>query len=209
MCSPTVIFWITIPPKENYNTKENKVKETIDISKYSGRCDCYDILIMIHKYTLEELQNNVDIYIGKNTESLKIDSMTDLIPYYPHIITSAAFNNATRYAAISLSLESWVDIEERQSLEFFKKELVKRYNRCQRKKMEFVPEMAVNDMNLLSNNSEIIIELGRRVKENGSMASIDGLHLSMHELYRQELVDEMIDNGLNPIDYGYGRFIND
>lgn len=176
------------------------------ISKYSGKCDCYDVLIMIHKYTLEELQNNVDIYIGKNTKSLKINSMTDLIPYYSHIITSAAFNNATRCAAISLSLESWVDIEERQLLEFYKKELVKIYNRCQRKKMEFVPEVVVNDMNLLSNNSEVIIELARRVKENGVKASIDGLHLMIQELYRQELVDEMINNGLDPVNYGYGRF---
>ena len=72
--------------------------------------------------------------------------------------------------------------------------------------MEFVPEVVVNDMNLLSNNSEVVIELARRVKENGVKASIDGLHLMIQELYRQELVDEMINNGLDPVNYGYGRF---
>lgn len=178
----------------------------IGISKYSGRCDLYDTL-EIYNYTLDELQNNVTIYIGKNSEELHINSMSDLIPYYPYIITSAAFNNATRYAAISLSSESWVDIEERQSLEFYKKELIKIYNRHKRKKMEFIPEVIVNDMNLLSNNSEVIVELARRVKEDGVKASIDGLHLTMQELYRLALVDEIINNGLDPADYGYERFI--
>lgn len=28
----------------------------------------------------------------------------------------------------------------------------------------------------------------------------------IQELYRQELVDEMINNGLDPVNYGYGRF---
>ena len=31
----------------------------------------------------------------------------------------------------------------------------------------------------------------------------------MQEYYRQELVDEMIKHGLNPADYGYGRFIKE
>lgn len=49
--------------------------------------------------------------------------------------------------------------------------------------MEFIPEVVVNDMNLLLNKLDIIVELARIVKEDGIMASINGLHLIIQELY--------------------------
>lgn len=178
------------------------------MSCYSGKADCYDSLIAIHQYTLEELQNNVQIYIGNNPEPLKIEKMSDLIPYYPYLICVAGYDNKERKATIHLTSESFVDYEERERLELYLKELLRIYNRCKRKKIEFNVDEAVKEVCFGDYSKEQITELANRVKEHGKKATIDGIHLKMHEYYRQRLVDEMIENGLNPSDFDYGRFVN-
>lgn len=177
------------------------------MSRYSGRCDCFDSLIEIHNYTLEELQNNVKLYVGKNEEPLHIEKMEDLIPYYGYIISCAYYNNAERKAIIRLTSESWVDIEERENLEWRLKDLLRIYNRCRRKKIEFNIEDALKEIVWNGYNEEPYRELTKRVKENGKKATIEGIHLRMHEIYRKELVDEMLRNDLNPAEYGYSRFV--
>lgn len=156
------------------------------------------------------MQNNVKIYVGNNTEPLHIEKMEDLIPYYPYIIGSAYFNNAERKSVIHLTSESWVDIEERDILEFRLKDLLRIYNSCKRKKIEFDVKEALKKIVWGGWNEEPYKELANRIKENGKKATIDGIHLKMHEHYRQDLVDEMIKNGLNPLEYGdYTRFIKE
>lgn len=178
------------------------------MSKWSGKCDCYDTLIAIHNYTLEELQNDVVIYVGANTEPLHIEKMSDLIPFYPYIICSSFHDNKERKAVIHLTSESYVDREERNSLEFMLKELLRIYNRCKRKKIEFNAEDAIKEVVWNGWNEEAYRELAGRIKLYGKKATTNGVHLKMHEIYRQELVDEMLKNGLNPADYGdYQRFI--
>lgn len=179
------------------------------MSVFSGKCDCYDSLISIHEYTDEELKNNVNIYIGNVRTPLKIESCKDLIPYYPHIVYASCHDNSERKSTIYLTSESWVDIEERESLEFRLKELLRIYNRCKRKKIEFDVDEAVKKICWMGWNEEPYRELAIRVKEHGNKATIDGIHLRMHEHYRQELVDEMIENGLDPVYWGYGRFIKE
>lgn len=178
------------------------------MSKWSGKCDLADSL-EIHNYTLEELQNNIDIYVGNNLEPLHIERMEDLIPYYPYIVSCAYHNNAKRKAAIHLTSESWVDIEERNCLEWKLKHLLKIYNRCKRKKIEFDVEEALKEIVWNGWNEEPCREIANRVKEKGKKATVDGVHLKMHEYYRQELVDEMIKNGLNPVHFGYERFVKE
>ena len=175
------------------------------MSKWSGKCDMYDSLIEIRNYTLEELQNNVKIYVGKNTEPLHIEKMEDLIPYYGYIIGSAYYTDGN--SVIHLSSESWVDIEEKDILEFRLKDLLRIYNSCKRKKIEFDVEDALKKIVWGNWNKDSYKELAERVKLYGKKATIDGIHLTMSEKHRQDLVDEMIKNGLNPADYGYERFI--
>lgn len=179
------------------------------MSKWSGKCDFADSL-EIHNYTLEDFQNKVTIYIGNSTEPLHIEKMEDLIPYYPHLISMAWYNNLKGKSVIHLTSESYVDIEERDILEFRLKCLLKIYNRCKRKKIEFNVDEAIKDITLNGWNEEPYRELANRVKEKGKKATIDGIHLKMHDYYRQELVNEMLKNGINPADIGnnYQRFIN-
>lgn len=147
--------------------------------------------------------------MGSYQEPLQISSYKDLIPYYPYLIGTTYYDNAERKSVIRLSSESFVDREERESLEWRLKELIRIYNRCKRKKIEFNVEDAVKQVTWNGWNEEAHRELANRVKDSGKKATVDGIHLKMHEYYRKELVDEMIQNGLNPADYGYGRFMKE
>ena len=144
-------------------------------------------------------------------KKIEYSSIKDLIPFYPYTIAFAGCDNTdSRNSVVCLSSESHVDREERENLEFRLKELLRIYNRCKRKKIEFNVEEAVKEITWNGWNEEPYTELAKRIKEQGKKASIDGIHLTMHEHYRKELVDEMIKNGLNPCQYGdYKRFINE
>lgn len=175
------------------------------MSRFSGKCDVYDVLIGIHEYTLEELQNNVKIYVGNNSEPLKIEKMSDLIPYYPYIVASAGFDTAGRKSTIHLSSESFVDQEEREILNIYLKQVIKIYNRCKRKKIPFEVENVIDELE--SWNKDVVLEIARRVQEKGKNADIEGIHLKSRDYYRRELAKEMVENGLNPAEYGYERFV--
>lgn len=179
------------------------------MSIYSGKCDCYDTLVMIHNYSDEELKNNVSIYIGDSKEPLHISSKKDLIPYYPFLISSAYFNGEERIADIHLTSESYVDISEKERFDLYLKWILKIYNRCKRKKVEFNVDEAVEEIcpSRWDYDKDSIIELVKRVGADGKKASAQGLHLKMCEYYRNRLAETMLCNGLNPADYGYGRFI--
>lgn len=149
----------------------------------------------------EALKNKVNIpetYYKK----IEYSSIKDLIPYYPHI---TAFSCGS---VICLSRESFVDSEEREILEWRLKDLLRIYNRCKRKKIEFDVEESLKDIFWSDRNKEPYKELANRVKEKGKKAGIEGIHLKIHEYYRQKLVKEMLEHNLNPADYGYERFVN-
>ena len=172
------------------------------MSKYSGKCDMADTIAIHGERIL-----NAKIYTKNSNAPLQINDVKDLIPYYPYTIGSAYFDNTEGTSVIYLSAESWVDYEERDRLTFYLQHLLRIYNRCKRQKVEFDIDTAVNAVCWHGWNQEPITELANRVKVNGKKATIDGLHLQMHERYRRELVAEMVKNGLNPANYGYARFV--
>lgn len=185
-------------------------REVVDtISRYSGKCDVYDSFVMIHNYTDEELKNNAKVYLGKSDTPLKLENMKDLIPYYPHLISVGCYDNTERKSVIHITSKSFVDIEEQETLEYYLNRILTIYNRCKRKKIEFNVDDVVKEICWSDWNKEAITELVNRVKETGKKATIDGIHLTMHERYRRELVKEMIKNNIDPTKYGYGRFVED
>ena len=180
------------------------------MSSYSGKCDVFDSLVMISKYTDEELANNVKIYqgYGEDEKLLDIKCQKDLIPYYAHLVSSSVHCGLDRTASIHITSESFVDREERESLEFKLKRVITAYNRCKRKKIDFVIDDVVEELAWKGFDDDIYREIAARVKANGKKAGIDGIHMRMHEHYRKELVNEMTKHGLNPLDYGdYKRFM--
>lgn len=68
------------------------------MSKFSGRCDLYDSLIMIGEVSDF---SNVHIFINDNPIELRIDSQKDLIPYYACIASMSVYNNGKYHIRIS------------------------------------------------------------------------------------------------------------
>lgn len=203
------------------------------MSKYSGKCDFFNHLYVSAETEEEAFEkfNGTKLYISRSLpddfnwgkvlkekidiaevyyKKVEYSSIKDLIPLYPYLVVFGFCDNTDSHnSVVWLSCESFVDREERECLEWRLKELLKIYNRCKRKKIEFDVEEALKKIVWNGYNEELYRELANRVKEKGKKATIDGIHLKMQEYYRQELVDEMIKHGLNPADYGYGRFIKE
>ena len=199
------------------------------MSRWSGKADFADSLWMSAEneeeafakfngtklYIYQPLPDDVDfieaLKDGVNIpetyyKKVEYHSIKDLIPLYPHLIAMAHYNKSS--SIVILSPNSYIDEEEQELLEFYLKHLIKIYNRCKRKKIEFDVEEAVKEICWWDCNKEPITELAHRVKEKGKRASIDGIHLEMREYCRKQLVDEMLKHGLNPCDYGdYERFV--
>ena len=168
------------------------------MSKFSGKCDLYDSFVVINNYTDEELKNNVLIYMGQSYFPLKIETTKDLIPLYPHLISSSYYNTSERKAVVHITSKSFVDMEENESLNFYLKSLVRFYEHCKRKKIKFDVDEAVNKTTFMNFNAEEIRELAERVKKHGKKATVDGIHLQSKLYYRKLLIDEMIKNGIDP-----------
>lgn len=176
------------------------------MSRFSGKCDFYDCVASF--YTFEEIQNKVKIFVGKSDKPLKIEKMTDLIPYYPYLISLGVYDIVDRTDTVHLTSKSYIDLREQDSLDFILKQILRYYNSCKRKKIIFSVDGAVKKVFAISDKDRdtVATELANRVKINGKKASTDGLHLSIYDFYRKELAEEMVENGLNPANYGYERF---
>lgn len=153
------------------------------MSKFSGKCDLYDWIEIAGGYQ-EFMDCGYTIYVGKSEEPLKIESLKDLVPYYPYVISSVAGG------ILHLSSRSWVDMEEERCLNNYLSAIIKNFNRCKRKKIEFDVDAAVKEVFLYCHENEIR-ELANRVKEYGKKATVEGLHLSSYEHYREFLENEI------------------
>lgn len=201
------------------------------MSRYSGRCDFNDHLFMgaeneedafekfkgTKLYIVRPLPKklNLDKIFKQNIniaetyyKKVKYNSIKDLIPLYPYIISFCSIDNTnSNNSVVWLSMKPFTDTEEEEILGFYLEDLIKIYNKCKRNKIEFDVDNAVNTVCFQGHNKNVITELANRVKEHGKRAKIDGIHTDTHEYYRQKLVDEMIKNEINIADYGYERFI--
>ena len=72
------------------------------MSKYSGKCDIYDSLIMIRemnkdsdwsKVKIKQYTNELDENGYHKVKELKINSLKDVVPYFPFIEVSAYYDN--------------------------------------------------------------------------------------------------------------------
>lgn len=173
------------------------------MSKFSGKCDFYDS-IEICGFDF----NKYEVYLGHGGEPLKFAREEDLIPYYPHIIGCSFTNNTEKRSVIYLTSKSWVDIEEEEWLEFVKNQMLKYRRRQKRRREEFNIKEAVHMATFSSGTDSIYHILAERVRDEGAKASYADLHRPSSEYYRRALVEEMLKHGLNPADYGYGRFVD-
>ena len=157
----------------------------IAISQFSGKCDCYD---HFSEYTDEQLQKS-QIFIGDQIVPLRINNQHDLAPYYAHIVGSVGYCDGI--AVCRLTERAYVDYEEEDQLTWKLRDIKKYYRKCKRNKIIYTVEEALKKTCFLT-PTETDYELAKRVEIYGNKASIEGLHDSMHDYYRNELLEEML-----------------
>ena len=156
------------------------------MSAYSGKCDVADYL----SDATDEYLHNAQIYIGDHIVPLRIDNQHDLAPYYPYLVYMGGWS--INHHVIHISTESYIDQEERDHLTWKLEDTKKYYRKCKRKKIPYNSEEAARRISFLREPTELEHEIAHRVKSFGEKATINGLHDTMHEYYRNLWLEEMI-----------------
>lgn len=159
------------------------------MSEFCGKCDLWDSLVNIGRVTDDYDWDRVKIY--HKDELLDIRSVKDLLPYAGYLTTVACYHKGDYN--IHISNESFVDREERESLERSLKWIENEYRRLKRRKEKFIPEEVAKRYSWI--NAPYVLEICKRVAEHPYSANINGIHTNMHQYYRERLRDEMIDYG--------------
>ena len=169
-------------------------KVVIIISKYSNKCDLYDVLVDIREITDF---SKVKIYAANNSiVPLRIDSQKDLMPYYPYIV-AISISNSDGTQIIHLSEGSYVDIEEQERLTWNLDELKRYYRRQKRRHEPFDNDEAMKKISFFDDTPEYKKELVNRVRELGEKAAIEDIHIPFMDTMRQRLYEDMVAAGWN------------
>lgn len=165
------------------------------MSQFSGKCDFYDGFVEIRcdgeeNKTDKELKN-LKLYVrGKDGRDhlVKSDTLKDIVKYYPYLEAIAVSYKDS--CTIILSTDSFIDIEERECLDYRIQDVLKYWRKCKRKKMPFAKEEFYKD-NWWTNET-LMDEIIDRVAKYGDKAEFDDLHLPMHEYYRKRWFEELV-----------------
>lgn len=157
------------------------------MSQFSGKCDYRDS----YEIFGEEYILNSKTFIGNNIIPLRMDSYKDLVPYFPYLVATSCGDKES--AVIRLTNESFVDSEERETLQWYLDDIKKEWRRCKRKKIEFNVD-EVSDK--IGYDKEFIKILADEVARNGNKAEIPyNAHMPLRDYYRIELYKEMVKVG--------------
>ena len=110
------------------------------MSEFSGRCDLGDTCDI---FGIDKIISKYKIYTYGNILPLKIEKPSDLIPYYPYIVTMMT-SSKEGGGVIHLSKESFVDEEEREHLGWDLDHIKKYWRKCKRDKKEFDEKEALD-----------------------------------------------------------------
>lgn len=172
------------------------------MSKFSGKCDLYDILISIKqmndnsdwsKVKINMYIDELDEYGYNKYVPLNINCIKDLVPYFPFIETSAA-DNKDVYTCL-IGKYSFVYLEEQEQLKRILKRAQKEYRKCKKNKEEFIIEEVSKKIMPFGIINENIIEICKRVKEHPYSTKLNDLHTPLHNHFRNDLMEEMIKYG--------------
>lgn len=163
------------------------------MSEFSGTCDVCDHFL---NKSDEEIRSKSFFIVTEDgrTHRLKINNRKDLAMYYPYH-TKCCFGDL-----IFLSDTCFIDREEREFITLTYNLLLKYYNKCKRKKIPFLLEDAHEKERLIGWCRECEdweIELFNRIKNDGSKATITGLHTPMQDSYRKTWYEHLVQIGHN------------
>ena len=179
------------------------------MSKYSGKCDLYDVLsiydvlVATDKFAdnAMELLSKWDIRVGYGGPKLVIRSVKDVVPYFPFVETSGG--HSKDHKVVFLTEKSWVDVEAERHYGLMVEYLTKKARYAKRKGLDPVDYMM--DCGYLSDsekNEQGIPELVGRIAVDGKKADWSGLVPGFGKYMRDELYDTMVNFGYSPVEAG-------
>ena len=172
------------------------------MSKYCGKCDLWDLLVMIREVNDETTDwDKIKIYQinddstfdengWNNVELLDIKCLKDLLPYAAYIVNMASWGKD--YCIVYIGTESYAQQMERKRIEWAVRDLKCIYRKYKRKKIDF----NVDDMlREIWNPSELDKQVAQRIMEHPTSFKTDGLKVLICEYYKANLYDDMIKEG--------------
>lgn len=99
------------------------------MSRFCGKCDFYDCLV-IHDGFEKVINGDFEVFLGDRDHPLHFGSLGEVVPYYPHLVSSAAHDNVTGTATIFLTEHSYMDYYEEkygksEFTEYYRNQLAK------------------------------------------------------------------------------------
>lgn len=171
------------------------------MSIFSGKCDFYD---WIRDDTSNE---NTKIYIGDREHELIFHDKKELIPYYPYLVILGAYNDGK--SIVVLSSRSFVDEENDDILSFVES----RYrNKLRYAKRKYGDNLDIDKLKrdylrtwswVEDEVDPAYVEIVDQINNGITHKKIKYPYRRVALMYRRCLREEMINNGLNPEDYGY------
>lgn len=183
------------------------------MSKYCGKCDLWDSLVMIGEVSDDSNWNNIDVYQltedsffdsdgWHNTNKLEIHSIKDLIPYAPFIscLSMGQKNDGDIIRTDYIGNKSFIDIEENERFEWVIRDARRICKSYKRKGEELSLDELVNKVTLWRTSEEYIKIICERVLAHPYAKHIktDNLHTEIHNMYRKIWYNDMIG-------YGYSK----
>jgi len=160
------------------------------MSKFSGKCDIYDMYGSRSDVEIENMEFYT--YINGRTHRLEINSQKDLAKYYPNLIAVGCGN------IVDLSNVPYFERQEEEHLTLTM-DVIRRYiNRLRKSGKDLTFEnLLLLDPYLTryehdEQNAKIIFE---RLIEHGKHANIEGLHTYISECYRAIWYEHLVSVG--------------
>ena len=165
------------------------------MSVYSGKCDFYDEFVAIRcdedEEKVKEKLKSLKLYVyGKDGREHRVKSETikDIAKYFPYL------NHPIGGKQIMiLSSDSFIDQEERETIEWKASYILKYWRKCKRKKIPFTVQGCKDA--LWFSDDENFTEMIRRVEKNGDKADFSDIHFSLWEWNRRRWFEAMVELG--------------
>lgn len=162
------------------------------MGRFSGKCDFEDCCD-IHSKESDFFEKS-NIYIGE-IGPLKILKIEDAIPFFPYIISGASFSKESN--TISLSKESWIDIEESQLISCYIDDIKKYLRKCKRNKKECLYSELIKGSYLSSSTAGINGIFFKVFTALSTKQELPPLHLASYQSRRLDWFEYAIKHNAN------------
>ena len=175
------------------------------VSKVSGKCCLEDTIEMWTKFEDEKIKDflnrtkfylNIKVYgstICPDNE-IKITNYKELVPYLPRCESFMSMSKSDKNIIILSGRPHWA-FEETELKEQIFKDILRVYNKCKRKKIEFTKEYLEKESYYFGHDfyKDICDPIYERFVKLGKKATLADIHSnSKNLLYREPFMKEML-----------------